>query len=70
MIFLHRLNGKEFVVNADQIKFLESTPDTVVTLATADEKFMVKESVAEVVSRVVDYKRKCAQGPLASRTEV
>ena len=42
---MHRLNGKEFVLNADQIKFIESTPDTVVTLFGNDEKFMVKEGV-------------------------
>jgi flagellar protein FlbD len=57
MITLHRLNGKEFVLNAEQIKFVESTPDTVITLATHDEKFMVKESVNDVVQMVIDYKR-------------
>lgn len=57
MITLHRLNGKEFVLNAEQIKFVEATPDTVITL-TGDEKFMVKESVEQVVQMAVDYKRK------------
>lgn len=58
MITLHRLNGKEFVLNAEHIKFVESTPDTVITLSPSDEKFMVKESVDEVISRTIDYKRK------------
>ncbi len=57
MIVLHRLNGKEFVLNAEQIKFVEATPDTVITLAMSDEKFMVKESVEAVVKMVIDYKR-------------
>ena len=59
MIVLHRLNGKEFLVNADHIKFVESTPDTLITLTTNDEKFMVQESVDSVVNRIIEYKRKC-----------
>ena len=51
MITLHRLKGKEFVLNADLIKYIESTPDTLITLATANEKIMVRESVEEVVRR-------------------
>ncbi len=64
MILLHRLNGKEFTVNSDQIKFVEATPDTVITMVTADEKFMVKESVAEVIQLTIDYKRKWLWKPL------
>ncbi len=67
MITLHRLNGKEFVLNAEQIKFVEATPDTVVTLAGSDEKFMVKEGVEEVVRRVIEYKRQWMYGPPENR---
>lgn len=63
MITLHRLNGKEFVLNAEQIKFVERTPDTVITLAFDGEKFMVKESVEEVIRKVVEYKRQWMYGP-------
>ena len=63
MIILHRLNGKEFVLNAEQIKFVESTPDTLITLVVNDEKFMVKESVSEVVDSVIQYKRQWMYGP-------
>ncbi len=66
MITLHRLNGKEFVLNAEQIKFVESTPDTVITLA-GDEKFMVKEGVDQVVRMVIDYKRQWMYGAPESR---
>jgi flagellar protein FlbD len=58
MIILHRLNGKEFVLNAEHIKFVESTPDTLITLIATDEKLMVKESVEEVIQRTIDYKHK------------
>jgi flagellar protein FlbD len=56
MIKVTRLNGKEFVVNAELIQFMEATPDTVITLVN-HEKVIVKEPVDEVVKRVVDYHR-------------
>jgi flagellar protein FlbD len=57
MITLHRLNGQEFVLNAEQIKTIEAAPDTIITMAGTNEKFMVKENVDEVVRRVIEYKR-------------
>lgn len=56
MIKLTRLNGEEFVVNADLIRFVESRPDTYVTLTT-DDRFIVRESTSEVIKRTVDYAR-------------
>jgi flagellar protein FlbD len=67
MITLHRLNGKEFSLNADVIKLVESTPDTLITLVTNDEKFMVKETVPEVIEKVIEYKRKWLWTPLENR---
>ena len=56
MIVLTRLNGESFVVNAERIKFLEKTPDTVVC-TDAGDRIMVKESLQEVVKRSIDYGR-------------
>ncbi|MEM7168409.1 MAG: flagellar FlbD family protein [Planctomycetota bacterium] len=56
MIRLTRLNGREFLVNADLIKFVEQTPDTVLTLINGD-RVVVTESADEIVSRVVEYGR-------------
>lgn len=56
MIHLSRLNGKPFVVNAELIKFVEATPDTVISLTTG-EKIMVAEDVDTVVQRAIDYGR-------------
>ena len=56
MIRVSRLNGKEFVVNAELIQFLEETPDTVVTLLN-HEKIVVREKVDEVIRRVVEYQK-------------
>jgi flagellar protein FlbD len=56
MIKVTRLNGKEFVVNAELIQYVEATPDTVITLVN-HEKLVVKEPVDEVVRRTVEYGR-------------
>ena len=56
MIRLTRLNGGEFVLNAELIREIEATPDTIVTLSTG-EKTMVRESVEEVRTAVIEYKR-------------
>ncbi len=55
------------MLNAEQIKFVESTPDTIITMATENEKLMVKEGVEEVVRKVIDYKRQWMAGPPESR---
>lgn len=56
MIRLTRLDGKSLVVNAELIKFVESLPDTYVTL-TSNDRFIVRESVDEVVKRSIGYAR-------------
>jgi flagellar protein FlbD len=56
VIKLTRLNGKPFILNARLIKFVESTPDTLITLRDGD-KVMVQETPEEVVRRAVDHGR-------------
>ncbi|HUB26065.1 MAG TPA: flagellar FlbD family protein [Tepidisphaeraceae bacterium] len=56
MIALTRLNGQRFVINADKIRYVESTPDTLICCDTG-EKMMVKETLAEVTRRAIDYAR-------------
>jgi flagellar protein FlbD len=56
MITLTRLNGKPFVVNAEKIRFVEATPDTVLSCDNG-EKLMVKETTQEVIRRAIDYAR-------------
>jgi len=57
MIKLKRINEKEFVLNAEYIEFVESTPDTIISLTTG-KKIVVKESVDEVIEKVIEYKRR------------
>jgi uncharacterized protein YlzI (FlbEa/FlbD family) len=61
MIQLTRLNNKPLVVNSDLIKFVEQAPDTLVTLITG-EKIVVLEKVAEVLARVIEFRRSVLQG--------
>jgi flagellar protein FlbD len=56
MIALTRLNGEGFVINADKIRTVEATPDTVVC-TDAGDKMMVRESLAEVMRRAIEYAR-------------
>ena len=61
MIRLTRLNNRSLVVNSELIKFIENAPDTVITLVTG-EKIVVLETAEEVMSRIVDYRRRL-RGP-------
>jgi len=56
MIALHRLDNQPIVVNSDLIEFIESIPDTIITL-TSGNKFIVRETVAEVLQAVVNFRR-------------
>jgi flagellar protein FlbD len=56
MITLTRLNGQAFVMNAEKIRYIESTPDTVVCSDTG-EKLMVRETISEVTRRAIEYAR-------------
>jgi len=56
VIKVTRLDGRELVINARLIKFVESTPDTLITLTTKD-KILVKDSVEEIIDKVIRYHR-------------
>jgi len=56
MVKVTRMNGIEFVINAELIEFIEATPDTVITLTTG-KKFVLKDSVQEVVDRIIEYRK-------------
>lgn len=50
MILVHRLRGEPMFLNTDLIEFIESTPDTVITLADG-RKLVVSDTPEEVVER-------------------
>ncbi|MBR1443986.1 MAG: flagellar FlbD family protein [Firmicutes bacterium] len=57
MIYITRLNDKEVYINSDLIECMEETPDTTITLTTG-KKFIVKETIDEIVERIIEFKRK------------
>ena len=57
MIKVTRLNGKDYYINPDLIEFIESTPDTVMTMTTG-KKVVVAEDIEEIVCRIIEFKRK------------
>jgi flagellar protein FlbD len=61
MIRLTRLNNQPLTLNSDLIKFVEQSPDTLITLVTG-EKIVVRESAEEVVARLIAFRRSVLQG--------
>ncbi|MGF1648181.1 MAG: flagellar FlbD family protein [Kineosporiaceae bacterium] len=55
MIPLTRLNGRVFGLNPDAVVRADVTPDTVLTLADGS-KYVVSESLAEVIDLVVEFR--------------
>jgi len=66
MIRLTRLDGEAFVLNADLIRYVESRPDTFVTL-TSGERMVVKESMDEVMQRAIAYQQQKLLSPATAR---
>mgnify|MGYP001184982666 FL=1 len=56
MITLTRLNGQPFVINAEKIRTVEKTPDTLICCDDG-ERMMVKEELSEVIRRAIEYAR-------------
>ena len=57
MVRLTRLNHASMVLNSDLIEHIDITPDTVITL-TNGQILRVRESAEEVVTRVVQFRRR------------
>ena len=56
VICLTHFKGNPFYLNAELIKSVEATPDTVITLVD-ESKVMVQETPHEVARRVIEYRR-------------
>ncbi|PKM74457.1 MAG: flagellar protein FlbD [Firmicutes bacterium HGW-Firmicutes-16] len=56
MIILTKLNDIPFTLNDDLIETIEETPDTTIRL-TSKNYLIVKESMMEVVEKVIEFRR-------------
>ncbi len=61
MVRLTQINGEEIVINSDLIETVEKAHDTIVTLTTS-RKILVRESVEEIIDRVVEYRKRIEGG--------
>ena len=57
MIKLTRVNGESFYINSDLIQFVETTPDTIITLVNA-KKLTVKEKPDQIIDAIVKFQRR------------
>jgi flagellar protein FlbD len=67
MIKLTRLDGEAFILNAELIRYVESRPDTFVTLISG-ERLVVRESMDDVMDRAVRYQQEKFLIPLPRRS--
>jgi len=56
MISLRRLNSSEVFINPDLIRFVEATPDTVITF-TDGLQIMVKDSPQDILNKIKELKK-------------
>ena len=56
MISVTKLKGQVVALNPDLIESVEENPDTTICL-TSGERLLVRESLAEVVQLVTEYRR-------------
>lgn len=68
MIYLTRLDGELFLLNADLIRYVEARPDTFVTLTSGD-RVVVTETMDEVLLKTVRYQQAKQMVPPPSRAE-
>lgn len=57
MIFLTKLDGKEFLLNELMIESVTETPDTVVVLSNG-HSYIVRETMKEIQIKVLEYNRR------------
>ena len=57
MVILTKLNGQQVTLNEDLIETVEQTPDTVIAMTTGN-KYVVKETPDEIITRVIQFRRK------------
>lgn len=53
---LNKANDETFILNCDLIETIEERPDTTIRLLNG-KHFLVKESSAEVIAKIIAFKR-------------
>ena len=61
MIRVTRINNQSILLNSDLIEQIDMVPDTTIALTTGQRLF-VQETADEILSRIVDFRRRIAAG--------
>ena len=56
MVFLTKLDGKQFMLNEQMIESVTETPDTVIVLSNG-HSYIVRESMRELHEKITEYNR-------------
>ncbi len=56
MIKVKKINGRDLIINAELIEFIEKTPDTIISMTTG-KKIIVKDTCEELIKKVIEYRR-------------
>ncbi len=67
MIFLTKLDGKQFLLNENLIETVSETPDTVIVLSNG-HSYIVRESMKELQTKILEYNRNQRRRMIRRRT--
>ena len=56
MIKVKKINGRDLIINAELIEFIEKTPDTIISMTTG-KKIIVLDTPEEIIKKVIKYRR-------------
>ena len=56
MIKVQKINKKDLIINAELIEFVETTPDTIISMTTG-KKIIVRDTPEELIKKVIEYRR-------------
>jgi flagellar protein FlbD len=56
MVEVTRLDGKKYYINPHQVEYIESNPDTTLTMLSG-KRLVVREDYQTVFQRIVEYRR-------------
>ena len=57
MIVLRKMNNERFLVNHNQIEFIELIPECKIVMMNHDY-YLVKDTVEEIIQKIADYNAK------------
>lgn len=57
MIVLQKMNGEHFLVNHNQIEYIELIPECKIVMMNHDY-YLVRDTVEEIIRKIADYNAK------------